>query len=297
MLVDAARAAGAQVREDVAVDELLTTGGRVTGIRSRGGHTESARLVVGADGKHSLVARAVGAAVRRQRPASTFGCYGYWSGVEQSGGELYQRPDLAAAAFPTNDGLTMVFVSQPIGRFAAFRTDIEGNYLAALDRCADLGERVRAGERVERLRTTPDLPNAVRTPHGPGWALVGDAGLVMDPITAQGIGNAFQQADLLADAVCAGFDGGRLAARLAGYRRARDAALGPMYDFTLDLAALRPPRPVVERVLAALRDRPAEIERFFGVFAGITPVKRFLSIGNLLRVLGPRELVKVALRR
>ncbi|WP_173086020.1 NAD(P)/FAD-dependent oxidoreductase [Phytohabitans rumicis] len=172
LLVDAARAAGAEVREHFRVEKLVWDGGRVTGIvgRERDGmaRTETARLVVGADGKRSFVAQAVGAAHYREWPVRAFACYGYWAGVPVTGGALYDRPGLAAAAFPTNDDLTLVYLALPIAGFDAFRADIEGNYLRALDRCGDLGERVRSGTRVERLRTTPDQPNTFRRAHGPG---------------------------------------------------------------------------------------------------------------------------------
>lgn len=298
ILMDAAREAGAEVREGYFVDELRWVDGRVVGIR---GHerrsppaSETAQLVVGADGKHSLVAGAVAAPHYRQRAASTLASYTYWRGVPMSGGELYQRPGRAVAAFPTNDDLTMIYVAAPITEFTAFRTDIEGHYLKTLDRCGDLGQRVRAGERAERFRTTPDLPHAFRVPYGPGWALVGDAGLVMDPITAQGIGNAFRDAELLADAIGAGLDGRRpLDACLVDYRRRRDAAVAPMYDFTADLTALKPPRPADRQLLASLRGRQAEIDRFLGVFAGTTPMKEYRSLRNVLRLVGVRGLTKI----
>jgi 2-polyprenyl-6-methoxyphenol hydroxylase-like FAD-dependent oxidoreductase len=296
-VVDAARAAGAEVREGFTVEDLVWAQGRVAGIRgrTRGGTltTETARLVVGADGKHSMVARAVAARVYRQRPNSTLACYTYWSGVRLAGGELYQRPGRAVAAFPTNDDLTMVYVAAPRAEFDTFRADIEGNYLKTLDRCGDLGDRVRAGVRAERLRTTPDLPNLFRDAHGPGWALVGDAGVVMDPITAQGIGNALRDAERLAAAVAAGLDSSRqLDASLADYQRRRDAAVGPMYDFTADLAAFNPPRPADQQLLASLHGRPAEINRFLGVFAGITPITEYRTVRNALRLLGLRGLAK-----
>src|SRR5258707_4544764 len=159
-----------------------------------------------------------------------------------SGGELYQRPTRAVAAFPTNDDLTMIYVEAPRTELESFRSDIEGHYLKTLEQCADVADRVRAGQRAERFRATPDLPNTFRVPHGPGWALVGDAGLVMDPITAQGIGNALRDAETLAHAIAVGLDGGRpLDAGLSDYQRRPDAAVGPMYDFTTNLAAFNPP--------------------------------------------------------
>jgi 2-polyprenyl-6-methoxyphenol hydroxylase-like FAD-dependent oxidoreductase len=295
ILVEAARAAGAEVREGYLVEEVLWGQDRVAGIRGheRGGTpaTDTARLVVGADGKHSMVADAVAARRYRQRPASTLACYTYWKGVAMAGGELYQRPRRAVAAFPTNDDLTMIYVAAPRTEFETFRTDIEGHYLKTLDLCGDLADRVREGERAERFRTTPDLPNTFRVPHGPGWALVGDAGVVMDPITAQGIGNALRDAELLADAIAAELDGGRPFG--ADHQQRRDAAIGPMYDFTTDLAAFNPPRPADQQLLAALHGRQAEIDRFLGVFAGATPINEYRSLRNVLRLLGVRGMAKI----
>jgi 2-polyprenyl-6-methoxyphenol hydroxylase-like FAD-dependent oxidoreductase len=300
VLIDAARAAGAEVRERFTVKELRWTSGCVTGIRGqeRGGGsvTETAGLVVGADGKHSFVADAVASPRYRKRPATTFASYSYWANVPMTSGELYQRPERAAAAFPTNDGLTMVYVAAPIREFASLRRNIEGHFLRTVDRCGDLGERLRAGARIERIRTTPDLPNWLRIPSGPGWALAGDAGLVMDPVTAHGMSNAFADADLLAAAITTGF-GGRasLAHALAHYRANRDGRAVAMYDFTVSLAAL-PRRSSLPLLLQALAGRPDEIDRLLATFAGVVPVDRYFSVRNLLRLLGPARMLRVAMR-
>ena len=83
LLVDAAAAAGAEVREAFAVQELLWDGDRVAGVRGRapGGApvAETARLVVGADGLRSLVARSVRAPVYAEKPAVSCAYYGYWA--------------------------------------------------------------------------------------------------------------------------------------------------------------------------------------------------------------------------
>jgi 2-polyprenyl-6-methoxyphenol hydroxylase-like FAD-dependent oxidoreductase len=289
LLVEAARDAGAEVRESFVVEEIVRDGDRVTGIRGfeRGSRpvTETARLVVGADGKHSRVAEAVGARRYRERAARSFGCYTYWSGVSLSGGEMYQRPGRAVAAFPTNDGLTMVYVAAPLAEFRDFRADLDAYYRKTLDLCGDLGDRVRDAVRAERFRATPDLPNLFRVPCGPGWALVGDAGVVMDPVTAQGIANAFRDAELLTDAVASGLGGGALAPAMAAYRRRRDAAVRPMYDLTVSLAALEPPGWPQRRLLASIAERPAEVDRFLGTFSGTVPPTVFQSLWTVARLL------------
>jgi 2-polyprenyl-6-methoxyphenol hydroxylase-like FAD-dependent oxidoreductase len=152
--------------------------------------------------------------------------------------------------------------------------------------------------RAERFRGSADLPGRFRAPSGPGWALVGDAGLVLDPITGQGISDAFRDAELLADAVDAGLGGRQpLAAALAGYQRQRDRASLPMYEFTAQLAALAPPRVEDQVLFASLQGRQAEIDRFFGVVAGSEPLQDYLAPGNLVRVIGVRGMASVVLGR
>lgn len=299
LLVDAARAAGAQVHEGFRVEELTFDNGRVTGVRGRGRGgsallTYSGHLVVGADGKHSSVAEAVGAARYRAHPPLAFASYAYWSGLPVTVGEMYHRPGRAVAVFPTNDDLTMVYVAAPLAAFADARADLPAHYLATLDTCGDLGQRVRAATRVERLRTTPDQPNGFRTATGPGWALVGDAGVVLDSVTAQGISNALRDAELLAASVAAGFDRGDLDGALAGHQRRRDAGLHAMYDLTVRMARFGPPGLARRHLLAAIADRPTEVSRFLGMFAGIESPGDYFAAPNMLRILGARGLARLA---
>jgi flavin-dependent dehydrogenase len=260
LLVDAAREAGAEVHEGCAVDELLFDGDRVSGIRA-GSVRERARLVVGADGRHSLVARAVRAPEYRAQPPRSVAYYTYWSGVPLEGGRMYSRERRMIGAWPTNHGLLMTYVAAPRDEFGAFRADPESELLRSLDAAGDLGDRIRAGERAERVYGSADLHNRFRKPYGPGWALVGDAGLQMDPVTGQGISDAFRDGELLSAAVLAGAD-------LAGYQAARDAAAAPMYEMTLDVASLQPPRPHQQLLLERLAGRPEDTSRFLGAIAG-----------------------------
>lgn len=291
ILVDAAVAAGAELREHFTVKELITDGDRVVGIRGHGrGRSlvaERARIVIGADGLHSLVARAVGAPTYNQWPSLTCAYYSYWSGVPVDGAELHPRPGRMILAGQTNDGQTMAIVYWPSAAFHEVRSDIEGNFMRALDLVPDLAERVRGGMRTEHFRGTVDLPNLYRKPHGPGWALVGDSGYHKDPITAQGISDAFRDAELLADAIDDGFSGRTpLTEALAGYERQRNEATLPIYEMTRQFAALEPPPPEQQQLLSALLHNPDETNRFFGTVAGTVSIPEFFSPENVGRIIG-----------
>src|SRR5215216_1985294 len=123
ILVEAAAEAGAEVRQHFPVDGLVTDGGRVTGISSRG-RTEHARIVIGADGLGSVVARGVAAPTYNNRGTLTCAYYTYWAGVEMDGVELYPRPGCTIVAAPTNDGQVVTIVLWPRGEFGAVRSDL-----------------------------------------------------------------------------------------------------------------------------------------------------------------------------
>ena len=249
ILVDAAVAAGAELREGFAVREITMDGSRVTGIRGESaGATvaEVARIVIGADGMHSLVARAVAAPEYNTIPSLSFAYYAYWSGVPIDGAELYFLETGGMLAFPTNDGLTCVAVGGPVEDFHRFREDIEGNYLKVMSSAPGYAQYLEAGAKREtKYLGTADQPNFFRKPYGPGWALVGDAGYHRDFITGLGITDAFRDADLLAAAIDAGFSGRRpLEEALADYESERNDIAKPLYEFTTSLARLdQPPTP------------------------------------------------------
>jgi 2-polyprenyl-6-methoxyphenol hydroxylase-like FAD-dependent oxidoreductase len=290
ILVEAAAAAGAEVRERFSVDEVLTEDGRVVGIRGHGpggaAVTERARIVIGADGRGSRVARAVGAPTYDARPGRTCLYYTFWGGVPLDGPELSPRDGRMIIAGPTNDGLAVVIVSWPRHEFHEVRADPERSFLEATDLAPSLAARLRAGERADRFYGTADLPFFFRRPYGPGWALVGDAGYHKDPITAQGITDAFRDAELVAEAVDAGLSGRRpVEEALAEYERRRNAAVRPLYELTHQLAALEPPAPETRALLEALRHDPVQRSRFFGTIAGTVAVDDFYAPENLARIL------------
>ena len=301
ILVDAAAEAGAEVREAFTLQELILDGGRVTGLRgqTRAGQTvvEQAGVVIGADGMRSPVARQVEAAVYKVVPARTCNYYSYWRGLELSGPELFLRDGRFIVGAPTNDGLSIISVVARYCDFGEFRSNIEELFMEALDLAPEFARRVRAAERVERFFGTADTANFFRRPFGPGWALVGDAGYHRDAITAQGISDAFRDANNLAEALDAGLSGSRpLEEALAEFHGRRDAAVSAMYEMTCDMAKLAPPSPGQQALFEALRRNPAETDRFMGTIAGTVPIRDFYSPANLERILssaGKSELAAV----
>ena len=247
ILVDAAVEAGAELREGFSVRDVIMDGDRVTGIGGGMGDSavaEQARIIIGADGLHSIVARRVQAAEYNTKPTLSFGYYTYWSGLPIKDAELYFLDDAGMLIFPTNDGLTCIAAGGPVEKFHEFRADIEGNYLKTIDRAPNLSALVRNGKREERFVGTADQPNFFRKPYGPGWALVGDAGYHRDFLTGLGITDAFRDAELLAEAIDEGFSGRRrLDEALADYERQRNELAMPLYEFTTQLASGQEPTP------------------------------------------------------
>jgi flavin-dependent dehydrogenase len=290
VLVEAAVAAGAELRERFTIEDLVVADGRVTGIRGRGVRgttlTETARLVVGADGPRSIVARRVGAPIYNSHPVLQGTCWTYWSGVPTSTFEVYPRDYRCAYAWRTADGLTLVGVNWIAADFARLGTDAEAGYFDVLEATGpDLAAGCRAGRREERW-SRGCVPSFFRRPYGPGWALVGDAGYTKDPCTAAGITDAFRDAELLASAIHDGLSGHRpMEAALAEYERQRNLIAGPFYDFICELATFTPPPPEMARLFAALRTNQAETDRFLGLFAQTVSPAEFFAPASIDRIL------------
>jgi flavin-dependent dehydrogenase len=291
VLLDAAVAAGAEFRDGFVVDGVVSDGDAVTGVRGhRSGQattvTERARMTIGADGRNSHLARAVHAPVYEAVPPLTCWYFSYWSNVPATGLEVYVRPGQVIFAFPTNDDRFAIFVAWSRDRFPAVRADIEGHVLAAIDTIPALAERVRGGRREERFRGASDLPNFLRKPYGPGWALVGDAGCHKDPFLALGICDALRDAELLAEALDEGLtDRAPLVAALADYERRRNEATLPDYQQNLQAARFAPLPPELLRLRAAVRGDQEATNQFLMALEGMILRETFFNPANLGRIM------------
>jgi len=290
LLVDAAAEAGVEVREGFTVDEILFDDGRVAGVRGRdaGGSsvTERARVVVGADGLRSIVAKAVSPEQYNESGPIEAGYYTYWSGLPMNGRfEAYDRaPGRAWAAWPTNDDLTLVVLSWPMAEFETNRRDVERHYMETFERAPAFAERLRGAKREDRFYGT-SVPNYFRKPFGAGWALVGDAGYLRDFITAQGISDAFRDAEACSTALDQWLSRSReFEASMGEYQSARDRQVLPIFDFTCKFAMLAPPSEQMQQLFGAVKGSQAAMDGFAQVISGVRSPADYFSPENIGRI-------------
>jgi 2-polyprenyl-6-methoxyphenol hydroxylase-like FAD-dependent oxidoreductase len=212
--------------------------------------------------------------------------YSYFSGIAQDDIELYVRDHCAFGGAPTNDGLHLVMVNWPTGDFPAVRTGIEGHVWRALETAPNFLARVREGRREEKWYGTAGVPGYFRKPYGRGWALVGDAGYNRDPITAQGISDAFIDAEMIAGALSTWLSGGGTFEELMeGHETARNERVRAMYEFTSQLATLEPPPPQMQALFGALRQNQDATNAFLSAITGAIPLPEFMSEENVGRIM------------
>lgn len=298
ILVDAASEAGAEVREEFAVDEILLEDGRVVGIRGKDATgrpvTERAKVTVGADGRFSKVAEAVKPETYNEKPPILAGYYSYWSGLPMEGRfETYSVPKRGFAAWPTNDDLTLVVGGWPMTEFEANKKDAEGNWMKMIAMHPGFAERLRGAKRETKFYGT-NVANYFRKPYGDGWALAGDAGYNRDFITAMGIMDAFLSADQVAEALDRSLGGAEpYNETMAKYQYDRDQRVTPIFHLTCQLATCEPPPPEVQKIFGACAGNQEAMDAFARMNGGILSPAEFFSeehVGKIFGAAGARQL-------
>lgn len=289
---------GITVREGFTVTDLVWGAGRVVGIRGRqNGDAEEviyARAVVGADGKRSLVARAVNAPVYATHPTRTCLFYAYYRDFEplaEPSAITYLNLEnrTTALIFDADAGLTVVCVSVPAEQFDTARKDAEGTLEGVWRSFPEVAWRGRNASRATPVMGQGPVDSFYRQSYGPGWALVGDAGHYIDPATGQGINNALRSAELFAEAWHRTRRRSSWLQAMACYQQQRDAASRPMYDLLNTgarfewLAKLG--LDIGTPLFQAIARRPVVASQYIGMFNGATPVSAFLHPLNLTRIL------------
>jgi flavin-dependent dehydrogenase len=202
-----------------------------------------AQCVIGADGRQSFVARAVRAPLQMAEAAHRGFYYCYvrdWVGPDggaPDGAEFHYQGDECAYVFPSDSGLACVALTLNLATYAWVQQAPMERFCERLAAHPALVERLEAARRVGGLLGCGPTPNYVRVPFGPGWTLVGDAGLHQDPWSGLGIDQALIQATFLAEALLSWFAGAeRERDALATYHRRRDADALASYQRTVSIS-------------------------------------------------------------
>jgi 2-polyprenyl-6-methoxyphenol hydroxylase-like FAD-dependent oxidoreductase len=207
ILLEAAAAAGTEIWMAAKVTALVKDGGRVTGVRvTRDGSEQAlrARLVVGADGRNSTVARLAGSRKYNVTPNERFF---YWSFFEDA--DPGPEPTLVfhrwsgnfVFGIPADSGLYEVAVLPELSELPRFRQNLEESFLEYARRCDPVAHAISGARRVGKMFGMPRWEGYFREATGPGWVLTGDAGHFKDPCPGQGIQDALRQAENLAPAI------------------------------------------------------------------------------------------------
>ncbi|WP_375490378.1 NAD(P)/FAD-dependent oxidoreductase [uncultured Jatrophihabitans sp.] len=257
VLLRAAADAGADVRTRTAATALLRDGERVSGVRTAAGDVR-ARVVVGADGRKSFVAREVDAREYAVYPAPRMAAWAYFEGAADDGGRLRigRIGTSALLACPTDGGLQLAGVVPAISQRTAFLADRDKAFATELRRWPALAGVLDGAERVGPMRVVPDWRGYLRSATGPGWVLTGDAGNFKDPSAAQGITDALRQAETLSSALVRGLDAdGDPDHELRQWGRWRDKDCRDMHWFAAGMAAAGPAGPVMREMIRDVAER------------------------------------------
>ncbi len=294
-LLAAARAAGVEVREARRVFELVWRGDRVCGVRARGpdGEPETyrARMVVGADGLRSRVARLLGPV--RTGPVPKLAIVARLEGVGAAGthGELRLSREGVLGSAPIGPDRANVTLVIPRSAARRLAPAPEGFLRAGIARYG-LARRLGDARLVRPVDVTGPFEAAPGRRTAPGALLVGDAAGYFDPLTGQGVYAALRGAELAAETVVGALERPATEeARLGEYERALDRLLGPTrrVQRLVDGAVRRPW--LIEPVAALLAARPGLAGLLLEVTGDRLPPAALLHPGEWLGALGSRPVV------
>ncbi|HET7035519.1 MAG TPA: NAD(P)/FAD-dependent oxidoreductase [Thermomicrobiaceae bacterium] len=249
ILARRAVAAGAEFAQRTRAERLVEEDGRVAGAVLRGSEGERevrARVVVGADGKYSSVAKWVGAEEYEAVPAIRPAYYGHYHGLEplpEPAVEVFYGHDRIGFIFPMRPDEDCIALEVQPEEFDEIRADPQAVFERHISALPGMDQRMRNARLDGKLIGTKGIENYFRKPYGPGWVLTGDAGYLKDPSTGTGIGDALQQALWLAETLEAWFQGADWDESLGSFQRTRDEAMMPSYQSTLAFTQMRDPDP------------------------------------------------------
>ncbi len=279
LLLNLACAAGATLETGFQASDLLWHNGRVIGVRGRArGHWAERRadLVIGADGRASVVAARLGG--RWPHPwLDRMACVGYLEDLprEDACGEIFLAADRYAILNPIAPGLTNVGIVMP-----RKDTDVSGDGATAFTRMAagipGLGARIGPKTRACQVRRLGPLAFRAARLSAPGVILVGDAAAFLDPFTGEGIYAALRCAELAAQALACRAD-------CAAYAAAWHREFDPKWRLMAALQhALRRPW-LAESLVAVLARRPAATTLLMAAAGDLVPAAELRAVRLMLQ--------------
>lgn len=265
------------------VTGVRRSGGRVIGVDTAGGPLDAV-LVVGADGRGSVVAESVGARKYLVKPAGRIPVWGYFAtGPHEPRLRIARKGNLAFLASPTDSGLYMATVAVDHRDAHDFHRDREANFYNAIRAWPELDAIVDGAERDGPLRVMANWHSYFREAAGPGWVLVGDAGHFKDFTPGQGISDALCQAKALSVTISSSSDSpiARDEALKRWWQR-RDRSSYDMYWFAMQMAPPGAPSPLVTELLRRIADDPDGAATLLHVINRDLPSTKLFTTSRLL---------------
>jgi flavin-dependent dehydrogenase len=236
----AMRRGNVEFHDRTRAERLIEEDGRVVGVVVRrageGSREVRARVVVGADGKHSQVAQWVQAPSYHEVPGLRPGYYGYFHGVTPLGEpalELFFQDEQIGFIFPMEPGVDCLAIEAQPRDFEEFRRAPAAVLVERFKRFPGMAARLAGATLEGNALGARSVENYFRKPYGPGWVLTGDAAYCKDPSTGLGMGDAIAQALLLDETLDAVLSGADWDSSLAEFQRQRDEKMMPFYQATL----------------------------------------------------------------
>ena len=246
IMINNAEKSGAKVHQGCTFENIIMEDDKVVGVHYKDAKNTKykayAKIVIGADGRYSKVAKQVGSEIIDYRSLSTFAYYGYFSGITQSRLDIHKKGRLGTAIYPTMNDTQMVLIYGPNAWWDDFRKNTEQNFYATYDYCdPEMGEKIRAAKREEKFKACGSMSAFKRQVFGQGWVLIGDACSFKDQVSAMGITHAFRDAELLTTYLDKGLSGDKsLQDSLQNYEKTRSLDYDEYFNLVCQTAEMNP---------------------------------------------------------
>jgi flavin-dependent dehydrogenase len=285
--------AGVTLREGFTVTELVWEAGRVVGVRGReqGAAIEELRAqlaVIGADGRNSAVARMVSAREYDVKPPHAYLYYAYYRSVTplaEPSAMIYRTlPGLSLLVFDADQELTVLSIGAIDAPFSEARKDPEAAMMAALQKVPEAARRFQHAQRATPIMGLAPFGMFRRQAYGPGWALVGDAGMRLDPVSGQGIYQGLHTAELFVEALSQVRAGVSWETAMQQFQRLRDSSSKAAYDFAAAQSRLGEQSWLARRLIKHMAADPVLATFYFGTSNGATPPEENFNLLKALRI-------------